>query len=815
MRKVVLHIVLLTLACIASGHALLAQCTLSGSVVDSNNGAPIEGAEVFVHAVSRLTTTDENGAFSITDLPAGPHRISVFAAERELKEFDLQLTPGDNRLDVRLDEIRDVLNTVTVEDRRVSNGGIRRLSGLEGAAIYESKKTEVIEVDEMAANLATNNARQIFAKVPGLNIYESDGAGLQLGIGARGLDPSRTSNFNVRQNGYDISADALGYPESYYVPPTEAVDRIEVVRGAASLQYGTQFGGLLNFVLKDGPTTRPLEVVSRQSIGSFGLFNSFNSLGGTKGKLRYYTFFHHKQADGWRPNSAFDQNTAYLSLSMPVSENLTVTAQYTYMNYLAKQPGGLTDVRFYQDPRQSIRERNWFKVNWNLMAIQADGRLSDQWRMNLRLFGLLGSRDALGNLDRIDRADIGGPRDLFADEFTNYGGELRFVHNYTAMGAPAALVLGTRFYRGFTYRRQGMGPEGNEAAFRFLHPDNLEGSEYDFPGNNQSLFAENIFNITEKLSVTPGFRFERIQTKARGHYQKTVLRPNPDTDIAEDSTFQVFEQRDRVRNFVIAGVGVSYRASENTEFYGNFSQNYRAINFNDIRVVNPNLSVDPEISDERGFNIDVGLRGGRDGVYNFDVSVFYLQYDDRIGSILRVNDSTFRIYRYRTNVADSRHVGVEAFGQYDLLHLVLPAERAHKLMVFGNVALIDAVYINSTESAVDGKQVELVPRYNIRAGLTWQWKDLMITWQGGFTADQYSDATNADDYTPSAVEGLIPAYQVMDIAAKYTYKFLTLETGVNNLTNQMYFTRRASGYPGPGILPSDGRNFYLTLQVKL
>src|SRR5690606_16227138 len=107
------------------------------------------------------------------------------------------------------------------------------------------------------------------------------------------------------------------------------------------------------------------------------------------------------------------------------------------------------------------------KVNWNLMAIQADGRLSDQWRMNLRLFGLLGSRDPLGNLDRIDRADIGGPRDLFADEFTNYGGELRFVHNYTAMGAPAALVLGTRFYRGLPIEGRAWGRRGTRRHFAF------------------------------------------------------------------------------------------------------------------------------------------------------------------------------------------------------------------------------------------------------------------------------------------------------------------------------------------------------------
>ena len=56
-----------------------------------------------------------------------------------------------------------------------------------------------------------------------------------------------------RQNGVEMSADALGYPESYYSPPIQAVEQIEIVRGAASLQYGTQFGGLINFKLKDAP----------------------------------------------------------------------------------------------------------------------------------------------------------------------------------------------------------------------------------------------------------------------------------------------------------------------------------------------------------------------------------------------------------------------------------------------------------------------------------------------------------------------------------------------------------------------------------
>jgi predicted secreted protein with PEFG-CTERM motif len=103
------------------------------------------------------------------------------------------------------------------------------------------------------ANLASNNARQIYNQIPGLNIYQNDDAGLQLNVGGRGLDPNRTSNFNTRQNGYDISADALGYPESYYTPPAEGLEEIQILRGASSLQYGTQFGGMMSAGLQTTP----------------------------------------------------------------------------------------------------------------------------------------------------------------------------------------------------------------------------------------------------------------------------------------------------------------------------------------------------------------------------------------------------------------------------------------------------------------------------------------------------------------------------------------------------------------------------------
>ncbi|MCE6991020.1 hypothetical protein [Dyadobacter sp. CY323] len=49
----------------------------------------------------------------------------------------------------------------------------------------------------------------------------------------------------------------------------------------------------------------------------------------------------------------------------------------------------------------------------------------------------------------------------------------------------------------------------------------------------------------------------------------------------------------------------------------------------------------------------------------------------------------------------------------------------------------------------------------------------------------------------------------------YAFKMVRLEGSINNLANETYFTPRATGYSGPGILLSDGRSFYLTLQVKI
>lgn len=785
--------------------------TVSGIVLDEK-GDPISNALVFVKETGYNSTTNKNGQYSINGLPFGRHQLVSFVEGYHTQEKEIYVS-GKVFVEFKLAKLSYDLGDVVITDNKIEEFGINWLNAVSGSGIYEAKKTEVIDVDQLIANKAANLSRQLFARVPGLNIWENDGAGVQLGIGGRGLNPNRTSNFNVRQNGYDISADALGYPESYYTPPAQAIDRIEVIRGAASLQYGTQFGGMLNFKFKEGSPTEKLDVNIQNTAGSFGLFNTFNSIGGTVGKVNYYGFYHQKWSDGWRDNSNIEQQTIYGSVKYNFSPLASLKFEQTHMDYLAQQPGGLTDNEFYQDPRQSNRTRNWFKVRWNISALTFDYRISPRLKINNRAFLLDASRFAVGNLGRIDRPDDPDvPRNLLKDNYQNWGNEFRMIYHYAVFGKKSVLLVGNRYYQGLTVRKQGNGDATDQPDFSFLNSEFPEDSDFDLPSRNVSFFAENIINLSEKLSVTPGLRYEFIRTEADGYY---VDRR---TDLAGNTIYEelIDENKRKDRSFVIGGIGISYKPNARMEVYSNFSQNFRAINFNDIRVNNPSLKVDENISDESGYNIDLGIRGNREKFWRYDVSLFYLSYNDRIGSVLRTepdprfNNVIDRTLRFRTNVADASIVGIESYAEMNLLRFLKLRERSHRLSGFINFAAIHAQYTDSEETSIEGRNVEMVPPVNIKTGLTYQFKEAGVSFQYGYVHEHFSDATNAAR-TPTAVEGIIPSYSVMDLSGFYRKNWFTVEAGINNLANSIYFTRRAAGYPGPGILPSDGRSFYLTL----
>ena len=778
--------------------------TLVGSVQNEQTAASVNRAVISVG--NKTVSTDSNGFFRTEIQQNKTVVITVNAAGYSALSQKIKVTK-DTTLSLFMKSQLINLDEITIQAEKDNSFGISRLNNVEGTTIYAGKKSEAIYVQDLNANLAANNSRQIFSKIPGINVFENDGTGSTIGIGGRGLDPNRITNFNTRQNGYDISADALGYPESYYTPPTEAIERIEILRGAAGLQFGTQFGGMLNYKFTEAPLDKKISGNFRQTTGSFGFLNSFNQLAGTVKKISYSTFYQYKHYTGWRSHSELNSHNAFASIKYQVNEKLTLKGEYTHLNYLSQQPGGLTDSEFEKDNSIVNRKRNWFKVNWNLMALTADYKLSEKTRINFLSFGLIAGREALGVLGKINRPDdTTTNRNLLKDVYKNYGAELRVLHRYTLFKQNSHLLIGARYYNGNTVRKQGDANKSSAADFKFLNPENLENSAYTFPSYNYAVFMENIFQLTKNWCVAPGLRFETISTESQGYYRVT------NKDLAGNTLLdiKVSDNRKNTRSFLLAGIGTQFKLAGGLELYANFSQNYRSINFNDMRVVNPNYQVNPNLKDENGFTVDGGFRGALKNLLYFDVTIFWLQYNNRLGTTLIVDPATSQIVRYRTNIGNSRSRGVEAFAELDWLKLINKNSK-QKLSTFVNLSYINAKYLSS-EPVYRNKSVEFVPKIILRTGITYTYKKFGFTCQYSYTDEQFSEATNTE-FSPSAIYGIIPAYSIIDLSANYTYKKVGLIAGINNLANAKYFTRRAEGYPGPGIIPADPINFYLTLRL--
>jgi len=798
---------------------LQGQYTISG-VVKNIEGASLSDVFILLDPSAQTTTTAASGKYKFKNIPKGTYSLTVDAKGFQTKTVEV-VVDKNATLDIMLDSLHVVFDQEVI----VEADDYHLNPALKGVTLFSGKTVQVIDLSKALGNYANNNAREIFKTIPGLNIWENDNSGIQLNVGGRGLSPNRTSNFNTRQNGYDISADALGYPETYYTPPAQAIKNIQVLRGAASLQFGTQFGGVLNFILKQGAEDKRFHFVTENTYGGFNFFSTFNSIGGTlaKGKLNYYGFYQYKRGDGWRPNADFDVHNGYLQLEYKATKKFTIRAEQTIMQYVAHQPGGLTDLEFEQNARASKRERNWFRVNWNISALTLDYKFSPSTQLNMRNFLLVASRQSLGNLQAINRPDYGGARDLIKGYYLNFGNETRLVHRYSLFKRISALVTGIRIYKGQTKQHQGYSNDGNTGTWQDFElseaPLGILRSDYQFPSFNFSAFAENHFALTEKLSVTPGIRFEYIHTEANGYYQNLVTVPTSSgVDTLKNEAIPEYRSNSRI--VFLTGIGASYKFTPNMELYGNFSQNYKGINFNDMRISNPNQEVDPELQDEYGFNADLGFRGSYKGLFNYSLTLFYLAYNRRIGNIQGSrpnpdNPALIELYTLRTNVGDARVLGGELFMEADLWKLISKKEDTpFSLKLFVNSSLLDGRYTNTVNSFASGKQLEFVAPFILRTGLSFGYKAFKFSYQYSYTSEHYSDATNAD-WVPNAVVGVIPAYGIMDVSASYNWKWFTFKAGINNLTDERYFTRRATSYPGPGILPADGLSFYVTLRFEI
>ena len=349
------------------------------------------------------------------------------------------------------------------------------LPDVQGTKINLGKKTSLI--DPAAVHESTNsNYRHALAKVPGLLLSEETTP--LFSVGYRGLEPHRGQFTQIMKDGIPIHADMFGYPEAYYVPPLESVDRIEFIRGGAALMYGPQPGGALNYVTHMPVTDRVLVTHADNAFGSDGYFSTYESASGTVGQVGYHTYIHERQGDGFRDgNSDYQVISGGAKITVKQTEDTRLIFSYDEYHEEHGEPGGLTRsgaVMPNYDTRREFttRPNDRFRLERYYGTATLEKEFSETTQADLRVYGghyrRFSKRQRGGGFGTLPAGANVNTNDIEEQDFYNLGFEERLKHTYELFGEEHTLSLGTLAFLSSSPREESRGahPQADVGTLR-------------------------------------------------------------------------------------------------------------------------------------------------------------------------------------------------------------------------------------------------------------------------------------------------------------------------------------------------------------
>jgi Fe(3+) dicitrate transport protein len=667
------------------------------------------------------------------------------------------------------------------------------LPPVQGTAIYAGKKTTVTEPGELP-QIVNESYRQLLYRTPSLLLSEETTPLLSLGY--RGLEPHRAQFTQVLKDGIPIHADMFGYPEAYYTPPFDALERVEFIRGGASLLYGPQPGGALNFVTWRPPADRRFSLTSRQTFGTDNFYATYNALAGTVDRTGYYVYYYQRQGDGFRDsNSDFGQYSGSAKVTYGADTGSRWTLSFDGYSEEHGEPGGLARnpgenaITFSQDRDATTRKFDRFRLERYVPWLRWERDLSPDTLLQLTTWGgyysRFSKRQRGGGFGTLPTGEAAQTNTIERQEFYTTGVEGRLRHDWALWDDTQTLTAGLLYYRADSPRvdKRGSTPDADDGAVR-----TKAGRRTDYV----SVFAEQRF-VFGRLSVTPGGRLENFWQTVRERVNVDKAAAGVPLSNADELDFEP-----------VGGLGIAYDVQPEIQVYTNVSRAYRPKIFTQAVSQSPAQVVDGDLAPGQSWQYEIGFRGEPTAWAYWDTSLFFLDFTDQIGVVSQ--DEGPDIVR---NVGRSQHKGWEAAAEVDLmgLHDALRGAdlsgRFGGISVYGTVMLLDAELVRGP---FKGNTPQYAPDHLIRTGVRYGWRDRFKAALLGTIVDRhFSDDNNRP-------ERAIPGYTVWDLTFEGgVYRDLVaLHFGVNNVFNQNYFAR----VRGDGIDPAYRRNFYGGVRVS-
>jgi len=188
-----------------------------------------------------------------------------------------------------------------------------------------AENVTVVTAPEIEA-INAHTLADILDTIPGIQVQHNGGPGISAYTYIQSIDFIHTQ---VYVDGVSITNLASGFSEVSLIP-AHIIERVEVVKGAASSAWGQALGGVINVITKSPERGRTLGGMATASIGERTTTDDSLELSGARDGLGYYLSGSFLGSDGLLPNTQINSNRAYGKLTYDLPNHGQIWATYFY-----------------------------------------------------------------------------------------------------------------------------------------------------------------------------------------------------------------------------------------------------------------------------------------------------------------------------------------------------------------------------------------------------------------------------------------------------------------------------------------------------
>lgn len=773
-------------------YAQNGRSALSGRVLDQNSAA-IKGAIVTLGQNSRVASTsitDETGSFNFSGILPGKYQLRVTQESFLPVDLTVVLNSGEN-------QSRDlVLFPGTIAESVVITSS-HLVTDLESVERIPGS-VEIVDAKTVERSRAFTST-EVLRKAAGVNTRDEEGFGLRPNIGIRGLNPTRSTKVLLLEDGIPLTYAPYGDNASYYHPPIDRFESVEILKGSGQILYGPQtIGGVINYITRTPPSSRAGSILLTG--GNRSYFNGHLNFGDTIGHTGLLLEYTRKQGQGARENVRSGLNDFNFKSISSLTSHQALTARFNYYSEDSNVTySGLREDEFRANPRGNPFRNDFFYGDRLGASLTHAYIFNPEVVLTTNLYGSYFRRhwwrqSSNSNERPNDSSDplCGGMANLN----TTCGNQGR-LRRYWFAGIEPRLHVETRLFGNRNEADFGFRAHFEDQERRQKNGDRPNSRDGLLVENNKrrnqaySGFAQNRF-IFGDLIITPGLRIEHIKFERTNR----LLNVAGKTSLTE----------------IVPGLGVSYNPGGEITLFAGVHRGFAPPRTEDIinNTTGGSVDLDPELS----WNYEVGLRHRFHRGMGVEATVFRLDYINQVvpASLAGGIGSIF------TNGGKTLHQGVEISGQFDAASTF---NWLHNIYFRGAYTFLPIAEFRGnrfssvpgfTTTRVTGNRLPYAPEHLFNGSIGYS----NASGFDGFVEAVYASSQFGEDLNlqapinASGQTGPIPSYTIWNATANYNVEKLhtTFFVTAKNMFDRLYIADRARGIiPGPPRLIQAGVKF--------